>query len=177
MKAIVKSLLIAVSFAISIAAVAQTRKATKKPVKAKAKDMVLVEAYTQRTVMGVKGPAPQPEGTYIVVRWTARKYPETFFWRGKSGFFPCRVEKVRKLTAVEKKTMPQGLIYTGPEITNDSVKAGDTLLLTPLTRGKFAVPKEIPETAQNTVFYKVDGSNWLQLKVPAISKKANIMMP
>jgi hypothetical protein len=143
-------------------------------------DMAIVEAFTQRMVPGTlpQDAPPMPAGTYVVIKWLSSAYPETFFWRAEKGFFPCKVEKVRKIPPADGKVAPKGMEYMGAEIANDKIAAGDTLMLTPLLGGKFPIPPDVPQTAQNTVFYRKFGVDaWLYLAVGSIAKKSDIAMP
>jgi hypothetical protein len=66
--------------------------------------------------------------------------------------------------------------YNTEFVTGDQIHKGDTISLTPLTRGKFRIPDDIPKTAKNTLFYKTTGSGWQMSKVKTISKKRDIPM-
>jgi hypothetical protein len=67
--------------------------------------------------------------------------------------------------------------YLTESISNDQVHKGDTLSLKPIRGGKFPIPAEIPETAKNTLFYKVAGSKWLAFPVTTITRKRDVAMP
>lgn len=79
--------------------------------------------------------------------------------------------------AVGKLRMPAGKDYMTEVVTGDQIHSGDTLLLTPVTGGKFPIPSEIPDTATNTLFYKTGGSKWMSFRVNTIGKKRDIVMP
>lgn len=104
-------------------------------------------------------------GNFFVVRWEGAGYPETMFWRGDGGWLTCRIEKAHK---VNTKGKPD---YIVEELATDNIRKGDTLMLTPLTGGRFPIPTEIPEQAKNTLYYKVNGSKWLAFPVSKITKK------
>lgn len=125
----------------------------------------LVSAYT-KTVAEEEQSNPPMAGTFIVIKWDYATYPETFFWRGEGGWLTCNVGKAHK-TVKDKKTE-----YTAEDILPNEVKKGDTLLLTPLTGGRFPIPDEIPQKAKNTLFYKTGGSKtWMSFVVKPIGKK------
>ncbi len=135
----------------------------------------LLEAYTQRTVAGREGGMANTDYHFVII-WQGAAYPETFFWRGENGFLPCNIEKVSKIT---KRTanLPKGMDYQVLEGMGDQLKKGDTLILTPVKGGKFAVPAEVPEKAKNTLFFKTGTSGWLSYAVKKIAKKQDIMAP
>lgn len=131
--------------------------------KSKAK-MKLVTAYS-RYIPEAEQTSPAMLGQFIVVRWEHTSYPETVFWRGENGWLSCRIEKAHKTTVKGKVS------YVGIETDIATIHKGDTLLLTPVTGGRFPIPAEIPEKAKNTVFYKTAGSGWLAFPVKKIEKK------
>jgi hypothetical protein len=105
-------------------------------------------------------PGAQPQ--FILV-WQGTKYPETFFWRGDNGWLPCRMEKAHKQDRDSQ-------MYTSESISAGDIHRGDTLSLVPVTGGRFALPKEIPATAKNTLYYKTGGTGWLSFPVKKIVK-------
>lgn len=135
----------------------------------------LLEAFTQRTLAGIPGSSPATQTHFIIV-WAGSKYPETFFWRGENGWLTCSIAKAHKVPK-GKLNMPAGMEYTTERISGGKVTMGDTLQLTPIPGGKFAVPKEIPVDARNTLFYKAGGSKWLSYPVKEITRKQDIAMP
>ncbi len=150
MKRIISSLLL-------LLMVAGTANATTKKKSSPAK---LVTAYS-RTIPEAEQSNPPMEGHFFVVKWQDTKYPETFFWRGQGGWLTCNIERAHKA----------GKGYKTEQVTNGDIHKGDTLMLSPITGGRFPVPKEIPEKAKNTIFYKVNGSAWLSLPVKKINKQ------
>jgi len=171
----IKILLLLIVLCFGITGIAHARKKAKKK---SATSFKLVEAYTQRTIPGIRPrpgqPAPQPTTNFVIV-WQAATYPETFFWRGDGGWLSCRIDKAHKATG--KLRMPAGKDYMTEVVMGDQIHKGDTLLLTPVTGGRFPIPSEIPETAKNTLFYKTGGSKWLSFRVENIAKKRDIVMP
>ncbi len=148
----------------------------KKKKKKKTKNCVtLVTAFSQRIVPGIPGPPP-PTGVHFVIVWQGDKYPETFFWRGDGGWLSCNVAKAKKIVN-RKYIRAEYREYEASVIAIDKIKKGDTLQLDPVTGGKFPIPKEIPETAQNTLFYKTGGSGWLSCHVDSIRKVPDIIRP
>jgi hypothetical protein len=128
--------------------------------------MKLVTAYT-RTVPEELQTNPPAAGTFIVVRWNNAKGPETMFWRGEGGWLNCNMERARK-------TVKAGKIEyaSAGEVMPDQIKQGDTLLITPVTGGRFPIPEEIPAKAKNTLFYKTPGNaKWQSFVVSPIAKK------
>ncbi|MCF8448244.1 MAG: hypothetical protein K9G49_00120 [Taibaiella sp.] len=128
------------------------------------KHFKLITAYT-KTITETEQTNPPMPGNFFVVRWEGAGYPETMFWRGDGGWLTCRIEKAHK---VNTKGKPD---YIVEELATDNIRKGDTLMLTPLTGGRFPIPTEIPEQAKNTLYYKVNGSKWLAFPVSKITKK------
>ena len=120
----------------------------------------LVSAYTE-TIPESKQSNPPMAGYFFVVKWQEKTPPEAFFWRGDGGWLNCRIEKACK----------KGKNYIGKDINLGKVRKGATLLLTPVTGGRFPVPEEIPENAKNTLYYKTAGSGWIAFPVNKITKK------
>ena len=120
----------------------------------------LVSAYTQHTAPA-DASAPPMTGEHFIIIWNSATYPETFFWRGTGGWLACNMQKAHKA----------GKNYITEDAAGDQIHKGDTLELSPVTRGRFPIPKEIPATAKNTLFFKTGGSTWLSFPVKKISKK------
>ncbi len=135
----------------------------------------LIEAYTQRSLPGIPG-APVQTDTKFIILWQGASYPETFFWRGESGWLSCRIDKAHKVKP-GTKNIPRGMEYTTEFVTGEQMHKGDTLQLTPVTGGRFPIPKEIPASAKNTLFYKTAGSGWLAFQVKTITQKPDIARP
>ena len=173
MKRICTTLLLA----ITMVGAAEAKTPTKHRKKSSKQNFTLIEAYTQRTLSGMKSPAPPPTDNHFIILWTGASYPETFFWRGESGFLTCNIQRVHKVSGKDARNFPPGIVYRADNAIGDQVQKGDTLELTPLTRGKYAIPADIPKTAKNTLFYKTGGSGWLSFPVKNMSKKHDISMP
>jgi len=120
----------------------------------------LITAYT-KTIPAGKQSNPPAAGYFFVVKWEESTPPETFFWRGESGWLSCSIEKACK----------KGKNYTGKNIDLGKIKKGTTLLITPVTGGRFPIPAEIPENSKNTLYYKTAGSGWIAFPVTRIAKK------
>ena len=93
----------------------------------------------------------------FVLVWEKSKYPQTFFWRGENGWLPCVMERAHKNKS--------GVDYIGEKVSAGDIRKGDTLMLVPITGGRFAVPKDVPATAKNILYYKTGGSGWLSFPV------------
>ena len=134
----------------------------------------VVEAYTRETIPAQKGGLPVLN-QQIVILWQYKSCPDNFFWRGDAGWANCRVDKAKKIVNPRKK-LPFGLLYDLELVKLDSVKFGDTLMITPINGAGSAMPKEIPDSVRNAVFFKTAGSKWLKLPVPDITKKRAVKM-
>lgn len=138
-------------------------------------EIKLVEAYTQRTIPGVQGAAPQVS-THFILIWEGAKYPETFFWRGENGWLPCNMVRAHRAAKGAAKLSPE-IDYMSEPISANKIHKGDTLQLTPVSGGKFPVPAGIPDSAKNMLYYKIAGSGWLGFPIKNIGRKRDIAMP
>ena len=142
--------------------ISDTAAASSKAKKKQKTHFALIEAYNKKMPVAEPG-APPMTGDHFVIKWNDTNYPETFFWRGESGWLSCKVDKVHKAVKAGG--------YTADPAIGDQVHKGDTLMLSPVTGGRFPIPKEIPTSAKNTLFYKTGGSEWLAFPVKTIAKK------
>lgn len=150
-----KYLLLALPLMLSVPGTASAAKKKQKT------HFSLVEAY-HRPQEGDPGNEPPMTGDHFVIRWNDTNYPETFFWRGENGWLSCKMERAHRTTK-------NGNFIT--ETDGSPAHKGDTLMLSPVTGGRFPIPKEIPANAKNTLFYKTGGSGWLSFPVKKIVKK------
>ncbi len=164
--------LLCLTLCLAISFTVVAKKKSKKKAKA---NMVLVEAYTQRTVPGIPGAKPQTS-THIIAVWEGAKYPETMFWQGDGGLMGCNVALAHKIIN-RQYIRATYLDYEKTAISPDKIKKGDTLQIDPYPGGKFPIPTEIPADAKNTLFFKTGGSGWLSLHIDTISKHHDIVMP
>lgn len=133
----------------------------------------IVEAFTREKMSGLEQGVAET-GAYIVVRWNCKTIPETFFWRGQAGWFPCRVERVH---ARAQTANSPGDGYQHENVAGMAFAKGDTLMLTPLSGGKFPVPAEVKDDMHNLLFYKTAGSGWQKVPVNKFKKKPPVFMP
>ena len=134
----------------------------------------LLEAFTQRLRQGNPS-APPPTGEHFIIVWQADTAPETFYWRGKTGFMMCMIQKAHKINKKDASKFPPGMDYRLEPTGNGAIAKGDTLEITPVARGKVRIPDEIPQNATNTLFYKTTGSGWLLFPVKKFTKKRDIL--
>jgi hypothetical protein len=168
----VKYFLVFIALVFAIGVNARSKKTTKKKTYPY---FILVEAYVQHTLPGIPSQLPTT-GEHFIIVWKAAKFPETFFWRGEDGWLPCKMVKAHKIVNKTKST-PEGMDYTTAHVKGDEIHIGDTLELTPVIRGRFPVPPEIPRTAKNTLFFKAGKSGWLSFPVESIGRKQDIVNP
>ena len=143
----------------------------KKPEKVMAQ---VVEAYTRESIPAQKGGLPV-QNQQIVILWQYKTNPTSFFWRGDAGWANCRVDKAKKIVNPRKK-LPFGLLYDLELVKLDSIKFGDTLMITPIKGEGASVPSEIPDSVRNALFFKTASSKWTKLPVPEITKKRSVKM-
>jgi hypothetical protein len=125
----------------------------KKPTRKHRPDAKFVTTYTVGSA-SAKGQGGADQAAFVVV-WEGATYPQAFFWRGDNGWLNCSMQKAHK----------HGKEYTSESLTADKISKGDTLMLTPVAGGRFAIPAEIPKTSRNTLYYKMGDSKWLPLPV------------
>ena len=143
----------------------------KKPEKVMAQ---VVEAYTRESIPAQKGGLPV-QNQQIVILWQYKTHPANFFWRGDAGWANCRVDKAKKIVNPRKK-LPFGLLYDLELVKLDSIKFGDTLMITPIKGIGSPTPSEIPDSVRNSLFFKTAGSKWIKLPVSEITKKRSVKM-
>lgn len=136
----------------------------------------LIEAYTQKVVGGTRNAPTEEMNRHVVLRWNAKVFPTAFFWRGETGWMPCKAEVAHR---VDPRTagVPAGVDYQTKRVNLDKVAAGDTLLLTVMSRGKYPVPDGITDDIKNRIYYEKQGSGLLFIQVPEFKTKQNIFMP
>lgn len=134
----------------------------------------VVEAYTRESIPAQKGGLPVLN-QQIVILWQYKSHPESFYWRGDAGWASCRVDKAKKIVNPRKK-LPFGLLYDLELIKLDSVKYGDTLMITPIKGAVSTLPSEIHDSVRNSLFFKTSGSKWIKLPVQEITKKRTMKM-
>lgn len=135
----------------------------------------VIDAFTQH-VLPVKPHATPTNGDHFIIVWQAAKFPEAFFWRGEGGWLPCKMLYAHKVVC-KSPQYPEGLDYAVSHVKGDDIHSGDTLELTPMLMGKFPVPKEIPDSARNTLFFRVGTSGWLSMPVKEIKVKNDVVVP
>jgi hypothetical protein len=134
----------------------------------------VVEAHTRESIPGQKGGLPVLN-QQIVILWQYPTSPSDFFWRGNRGWANCRVDKAKKIVNPKKK-LPFGLLYDTELVKLDSVKYGDTLMITPINGAQMSSPSEIADSVRNTLFFKTGNSKWIKLPVPNIIQKKAVKM-
>lgn len=96
--------------------------------------------------------------TYTII-WKGSKPPETFFWRPKAGgWMTCAVTRVHARKDHKDVFDEQ---YDKEEIDFAQIHKGDTLDVMPMRGGRDIMPKLIPASMTNRLFFMVKGnSNW-----------------
>ncbi|MDR3680391.1 MAG: hypothetical protein P4L41_10535 [Flavipsychrobacter sp.] len=129
----------------------------------------VLRATVQRTMPG-RNTGVISNYDFIVV-WTSKMPPASFFWRGQDGWLTCNVLKVH---GAGKKN---SLDYVPDKNGMDArINKGDTLEITPVPGGRFAIPSQIPGGAVNTLFFKTDQSGWLYYKTK-LTQKPDVILP
>lgn len=104
-------------------------------------------------------------GYHFTITWKGTKPPETFFWRPKEGgWMTCEVKRLHSGTAGNENATE--------DIDLADIRKGDTLDVTPLRGGRDIMPKLIPASMTNRLFFTVKGnSNWWYVAGTAKKKK------
>ena len=169
-----KNILIFACTVFAFQSLAQSPKAT---VKSGAKHIKMLSAFSQRTMPGARGMKPITDYHFILV-WKNNDAPGTFVWRGDHTWMTCSLLKVHKANKKNADhTSPAGFSYTLEDVTKHPLKKGDTLEISPLAGGKFAVPKEIPQDSMNVLYFKTVKSEWLSYPVKKITAMQDIVLP
>lgn len=145
---------------IAISACGQAKKATSANITdngAADGKMILLKA----TKSGDPGVAGNPVYKFVTV-WKSNEQPSSVFWRGDGSWRSCEIARVHNYRS-DKYDI---------EVLPNTIAVNDTLELFPITGGKYPIPKEIPEAAKNTLFYKTTTGPWIALPVNKI-KDAN----
>lgn len=125
----------------------------------------LITAYT-RAIPESEQTNPSMSGHFFVIRWETKSLPSSFFWRGTGGWLTCNIQKAHRHQANGKTT------YSFEPMDITTITSGDTLMLTPIVGGRFAIPKEIPATAKNTLYYRIgEATKWSAFPVKKITKQ------
>ncbi len=145
------------------------------------KCVTLVEAYSQRTLPGMRRATPPPPVIHFIVVWENKQHPDAFLWRGDAGLLSCNVVKVHKITDKAARA-PMGIDYYSEKIDVKAVAKGDTLDVVPITGSAATVAggiSNVPGTT-NTLFMELNGKHGIEMNwihVDTIKKKRDIAMP
>ncbi len=128
-----------------------------------------LRATVQRTMPG-RNTGVMSDYDFVLV-WTSKLPPASFFWRGQDGWLTCNIVKVHGAG----KENSFGYVPDKDGL-DARVNKGDTLEITPVRGGRFAIPSQIPAGAVNTLFFKTDQSGWLYYKTK-LTQKPDIILP
>ena len=109
-------------------------------------------------------------GIKLIIVWKGAQPPETFFWRPKNGaWMTCAVTRLHtNPDRTDKLDEP----YIKEETDLAQIRKGDTLELSPMRGGRDIMPKTIPASMTNRVFFMMKrNSNWWYTAIPAIPAK------
>ena len=153
---------------IAISGSSEARRKNKKKNKA---DLILVEAYTQRTLPGVRRATPPPATTHIIVVWEGVSYPEAFLWRADTGLLTCSVAKAHKIVN-KARNVPPGIEYYTEKAEAKDISKGDTLDIVPLPITSAAPDHlHLDAGARNTLYYKMLHPKTIAGKALSVLKK------
>ena len=133
--------------------------------------MELLEASVQRTLPGIKDAEIETTTRFVVI-WKSNEQPLDFFWKAPDVWQNCMVSRASRAAG---KTADNGDWYTATEIDRNAIKKGDTLELTPLRGGKYAVPPGFDDK-NNVILFKTNKTDWLYLPVKNLTKRPDIIM-
>ncbi len=143
---------------------AQTVAPKKKPIAPATNYATLLVAYTQK-YLPADTSDPAVEMHKFILTWVNGKAtPESFFWRGETGWEICKVSKV---IPVSRKSEQDDKWYKVMALNMDDLKPGDLIEVVPMQRSTYRAPEEIPQSARNTLYLRTVTSPWMSLPVPA----------
>ena len=145
--------------------------------KKNATDLTIVDCWSQRLLPGRREASVSAPTLHFLVVWLAPTFPETFFWRGTTGWQNCNIERAKSSPVADfqqSRGMPK---YDCNYVQPEKIIAGDTLMIVPVVGGKFPIPKEISDTMHNLLFYKTGGGDWRYLRIDNIRKERDIVAP
>ena len=152
-------------------------KTKKKP--AKKVDITLLEAYSQRTVPGVRRATPPPTAFHFIIIWEGLQYPEYFYWRADTGLAPCIIARARKVVNKPRFNLAGTSDYYTEAVKKDAIKKGDTLDIIMMKGIKMrrADSLQVADDIKNTLFFKTGGNEWRSFHIDSVVKKRDILMP
>lgn len=158
---------------LTMSACAQFKKTSKKKA-VRNEYAVHIESVSQRTLPGRQETPPATE-IYHVLLWNSKEIPHNFFWKDGDTWVSLKTYTAHS----SRKKLNGATEYTKTPVRVEKIKKGDTVLLTMNPPAdKTIVPKEIPDTATSTIFYKTfGGSKWIPIPVRAYRKLPDIVMP
>ena len=170
-----KSLLCLIVLCFAITGSIQAKKKTKKKGKA---NFVLIEAYSQRIVPGMRRSVPPPPVTHFIIIWESKRYPVVFYWLKDTGqTYTCNIVKAHKITD-KSSMMPEGKDYYTENITPGNIHVGDTLDITTLPLNKYAYSEDLLNVnTKNTLFFKTSDNKMGSVHIDTVFKKRDILMP
>jgi|GEM_PF-3246939 len=121
--------------------------------------LVILEASEQRIIPGRKEGIIESQYRFLAV-WQSAEKPDSFRFVKNGKSFPCHPEPFRPGT----KAAPH------------SIQRGDTLILSASTANPFASEAGAIKS-ENTILYRITGSDWQQTIIPSIKKQPDNKLP
>jgi hypothetical protein len=150
--------------------------ANKKPIANANNYATLLVAYAQQH-LPTDTTQPSFDKHKFILTWVNGKAtPESFFWRGETGWTLCKVSRV---VPVARKNDYDDKWYNVAAINVDDIKPGDVLEVTPLEGSNYKVPEDIPQSVHYTLYMRTVTSPWMSLSVPTkiIRRLPDVQLP
>ncbi len=164
---------------VFVFAVSYTAHAKKRSKKKHEVYLDMVEAYSQRTIPGIRRASPLPAVLHFIIVWEGPQYPDAFFWRADTGLLACNIAKAHKMINNKPRLTPPGREYYTQLVAKELIKKGDTLDIVPMPSVNKKDTNGIPVTAdtKNSLFFRTGGPEWRSFHIDTIIKKRDITMP
>lgn len=138
--------------------------------KNKHNDIKLIQCYEQRILAG-RNEAGIEINYEILAVWQGKKAPISLFFKNETDWKNCKIFRVtRKNLAADQATLTI-------EISPEEIKRGDSLLIQPISGGRYTMPKHINARIKKALFYQTTNSNWLFHQINKTERKEDIVMP
>lgn len=132
----------------------------------------IIEAFTQKTLPGVRGMEPQTR-FHITLALKSNLKPRLFLWMQDGKWYSCSLSRAHYTREVNEGTH---LPYTTAQIYINDVKKGDTLELTPINITN-DVPIKPDKLKNNTLYFNNTQNNWFFVTIKHFLSKPDIVLP
>jgi hypothetical protein len=131
----------------------------------------LLDAVSRTTVAGAKGSESETHYELSVV-WKSKNQPREIYWRNGDKWQLTVVYRItRKNIASDQKPIRT-------DISPDEINTGDTLLIMPISGGRFFMPENVRATNDRVaLFVQLNNKTWEHKSINKFTKLPDIIMP